>query len=121
MLTSVNEALAYAEGSCIRFVEELKNFIRFPSISTQPDHADNIKKCAVWLANHLQKIDLERVTVVPTQRHPIVYAEWRHRRNHPTVLIYGHYDVQPPEPLHKWSSPPFEPLIRGGNLYGRGV
>ncbi len=110
MLRLVISSLAYTKTSSIRFVEELKNFIRFPSISAQPNHAGNIKKCAVWLANHLQKIGLERVTVVPTQRHPIVYAEWRHLPNHPTVLIYGHYDVQPPEPLREWNSPPLDPV-----------
>lgn len=114
-------ALAYAQSKRACFVSELKAFIRFPSISAQPEHAEDLKRCAAWLADHLRRIGLAHVTVLPTRRHPIVYAEWCHAPERPTVLIYGHYDVQPVDPLHEWRSPPFEPILRGEDLYGRGA
>lgn len=119
--TPLSHVLTYAQTHRKRFVEELKDFIRFPSISTQPGRANDVKTCAVWLANHLHDIGLEHVKVIPTRRHPIIYAEWQHVPGRPTVLIYGHYDVQPPEPLHEWQSPPFEPTLHGNDLYGRGA
>jgi acetylornithine deacetylase/succinyl-diaminopimelate desuccinylase-like protein len=97
------------------------SFVRFASVSAQPEHADDIRKCAEWLASHLRQIGLERVKIVPTPRHPLVYAEWRRAPGRPTVLIYGHYDVQPADPLREWRSPPFEPSVRGGDIYGRGA
>jgi acetylornithine deacetylase/succinyl-diaminopimelate desuccinylase-like protein len=97
------------------------DFVRFPSVSAQPRHGDDLKRCAAWLENHLKKVGLQKVNIVPTQRHPIVYAEWLHARGLPTILIYGHYDVQPPDPLREWISPPFTPTVRGDNLYGRGA
>ena len=100
---------------------ELKEFIRFPSVSAQPEHADDLKQCAAWLADHLRQIGLKRIAVVPTERYPIVYAEWRGAPGRPTVLIYGHYDVQPPEPLDEWRIPPFKPTVIGDNLHGRGA
>jgi acetylornithine deacetylase/succinyl-diaminopimelate desuccinylase-like protein len=100
---------------------ELKEFIRFPSVSAQPEHADDLKQCAAWLADHLRQIGLKRIAVVPTERYPIVYAEWRGAPGRPTVLIYGHYDVQPPEPLDEWRTPPFQPTVIGANVHGRGA
>jgi acetylornithine deacetylase/succinyl-diaminopimelate desuccinylase-like protein len=116
----VSAALTYAKEHRPQFLAELKDFIRFPAVSAQPKHADDMKKCATWLARHLEKIGLERVKVVPTRQHPVVYAEWRHAPSRPTVLIYGHYDVQPPDPLNEWRSPPFDPVVRGKDVYGRG-
>jgi acetylornithine deacetylase/succinyl-diaminopimelate desuccinylase-like protein len=113
--------LAYAHSHRKRSLAEIMNFIRFPTVSAQPKHSDDLKQCAAWLASHLQQIGMEHVKVVPTPRHPLVYAEWRHAPGRPTVLIYGHYDVQPVDPLHEWHSPPFEPLVRGNDLYGRGA
>lgn len=113
-------ALTHAQLHRARFVAELKDFIRFPSVSAQPEHAGDLKKCAEWLANHLRHIGLEGVRIIPL-RHPLVYAEWLHATGRPTVLIYGHYDVQPPDPLHEWQSPPFEPAVRGDNVFGRGA
>jgi acetylornithine deacetylase/succinyl-diaminopimelate desuccinylase-like protein len=114
-------ALAYARRHRPRFVAELKEFVRFPSVSNQPQHARDVRRCASWLASHLRRIGLEHVRIVPTSRHPIVYAAWQHARGRPTILIYGHYDVQPPEPLSEWRTPPFEPVVRDNNLYGRGA
>lgn len=120
-VTLLARPLAYSHANRSRYIEELRHFVRFPSISAQREHADDLKKCAVWLANHLKQVGLEHVEVVPTPRHPLVYAEWLRAPGRPTVLIYGHYDVQPPDPLDEWHSPPFEPVVRGNDLYGRGA
>jgi acetylornithine deacetylase/succinyl-diaminopimelate desuccinylase-like protein len=114
-------SLAYARGNAPRVMEELKSFVRIPSVSSQPKHAPDVKRCAEWLANHLRQIGLENVRVIKTPRHPIVYADWLHAPGRPTVLVYGHYDVQPVEPLNEWRTPPFEPIVRGENLYARGA
>lgn len=121
MSESIASASEYCLGNRARFLAELKSFIRFASVSAQPDHAEDLKRCAAWLADHLRRIGLEQVTVIPTRRHPVVYAEWCHAPGRPTVLIYGHYDVQPVDPLNEWRSPPFEPILRGNDLYGRGA
>ncbi|MEW5755938.1 MAG: dipeptidase [Pseudomonadota bacterium] len=113
--------LAYCQAHRARFLSELKAFLRFPSVSAQREHAEDLKRCAAWLADHLRRIGMERVSVVPTAGHPIVYAEWCHALRQPTILIYGHYDVQPADPLGEWRSPPFEPILRAHNLYGRGA
>jgi acetylornithine deacetylase/succinyl-diaminopimelate desuccinylase-like protein len=115
------DARAYARAHRPRFVAELKEFIRFPSVSAQPAHTDDVKRCAAWLAGQLRRAGLNQVRVVATGGHPIVYAEWSGERARPTILIYGHYDVQPADPLREWHSPPFSPVIRGENLYGRGA
>jgi acetylornithine deacetylase/succinyl-diaminopimelate desuccinylase-like protein len=114
-------ALLYAKSHRSRFLADLMEFVRFPSVSAQPKRAGDVRRCSAWLGNHLKKVGLEKVKVVPTQRHPVVYAEWLHARGLPILLIYGHYDVQPPDPLSEWASPPFEPTLRGNNLYGRGA
>ena len=114
-------SLTHARTHRARFVGELKEFVRFPSVSAQPRHARAVQQCAAWLAAHLRSVGLERVAIIPTPRHPLVYAEWRHRPGRPTVLIYGHYDVQPPDPLAEWRSPPFAATVRGADLYGRGA
>jgi len=111
----------YTRSNQARFLRELIAFVRIPSVSAQPQHAGDVRKCAVWLAEHLRRIGMQGVAVEPTPRHPIVYAEWRRAPGRPTVLIYGHYDVQPADPLAEWRTPPFEPVVRGENLYGRGA
>lgn len=105
----------------IRYLEELKRFLRFPSVSAQSKHAGDVRRCAQWLAGHLKGIGMNGVRLIATPRHPIVYAEWTGAPGLPTVLIYGHYDVQPPDPLKEWTTPPFEPTVRGRYLYGRGA
>lgn len=104
-----------------RLLDELKDFLRIPSISTLPEHAGDVAKAAAWVADKLRSVGLENVEIIPTQRHPLVYADWLHAPGMPTVLCYGHYDVQPPDPLELWLTPPFEPTERDGNLYGRGT
>ena len=111
----------YAHAHRSRFVAELSDFVRFPSISAQPQHAADVRNCAAWLATHLRNLGLERVQVIPTPGHPVVYAEWLHARGRPTVLVYGHYDVQPADPAEEWRAPPFEPVVRGTDLHGRGA
>lgn len=104
-----------------RFLEDLKGWLRIPSISTLPEHTTDIRHAAEYAADQLQHIGFEHVAVLATQHHPLVYAEWLKAPNKPTILIYGHYDVQPVDPIDLWVSPPFEPTIRGDNLYCRGA
>lgn len=104
-----------------RFLEDLKGWLRIPSISTLPEHASDIRHAAEYAAQQLRDIGLERVEVIQTQGHPLVYGEWLHAAGKPTVLIYGHYDVQPVDPVELWESPPFEPTIRNGSIYCRGA
>src|SRR5271169_4858976 len=104
-----------------RLLEELKDFLRIPSISTLPEHKPDIARAARFVAESLRSAGLENVEIIPTAGHPLVYADWLHAPGKPTVLCYGHYDVQPPDPLDEWISPPFEPTVRNGNLYARGA
>jgi acetylornithine deacetylase/succinyl-diaminopimelate desuccinylase-like protein len=115
-----SRALQYARTRRARHVSELKEFLRFPSVSSQPEHAPNIRKCASWLARHLQTIGLDHVSVIPTRGNPLVYASSQGAKNRPTLLIYGHYDVLPGQPLEQWKTPPFTPTVKGDNIYGRG-
>ena len=104
-----------------QYLDELFALTRFPSVSTEPKYAGDVLDCARFVAEHLETIGLNEVEVMPTKRHPVVYAEWLEAKDAPTVLIYGHYDVQPAEPLELWDSPPFEPEIRDGEMYARGI
>lgn len=113
--------LAYARANSKRFLSELTDFVRIPTVSAQPRHKEDVKRGALWLAKHLRRAGLKNVKVIPTRRHPLVYADSRGRPDGPTVLFYGHYDVQPVDPVDEWSSPPFEPRVRGNDLYGRGA
>ncbi len=114
-------SLGYVRANCSRFLTELCDFLALPSLSGQPNHAGDVRSCASWLVNHLRGIGLKRVQAIAVGHHPLVYAEWRCLPDKPTVLIYGHYDVQPADPLHAWCTPPFQPTVRNGNLYGRGA
>ncbi len=113
-------ATAFVEKNKDRLLEELKDFLRIPSISTLPEHAGDIRRAAGFVADSLRAAGLENIEIIPTAKHPLVYADWLHAPGKPTVLCYGHYDVQPPDPLELWTSPPFEPTLRDGNLYARG-
>ena len=104
-----------------RLLAELKEFLRIPSISTLPQHRADVEQAASFVAKGLATAGLENVEVIPTGGHPLVYADWLHAPGKPVVLCYGHYDVQPADPLELWTSPPFEPAERGGNLYARGT
>ena len=101
------------------YLEEYYSFLRFPSVSTDDKHKEELVECANWLVNKLNRIGLQ-TQLVPTKRHPIVWARNEHRPGRPTVMIYGHYDVQPPDPLELWDSPPFEPVLKNGYVFARG-
>ena len=100
-------------------LDDLFTFIRFPSVSTEPRHKDDVAACASWLAGKLTSIGLT-AHIHPTPGHPIVTASNTHKPGRKTVMIYGHYDVQPVDPVNEWTSPPFEPVIRDGIIYARG-
>ncbi len=104
-----------------RFLEDLKGWLRIPSISTLPEHSADVRRAAEYAAQQLQHIGFEQVELISTAGHPLVYGEWLHAPTKPTLLIYGHYDVQPVDPVDLWDSPPFEPTIRDGNIYCRGA
>jgi acetylornithine deacetylase/succinyl-diaminopimelate desuccinylase-like protein len=116
-----SSAVAYAQRNHPRFLDELKALLRIPSVSTLPEHAGDCHFAAEVLAADLAKIGMENVRLIETKGHPLVYADWLHAAGKPIVLVYGHYDVQPPDPLDEWLSPPFEPKERNGNLYARGA
>jgi acetylornithine deacetylase/succinyl-diaminopimelate desuccinylase-like protein len=110
----------FVEQNQDRFLNELKDLLRIPSISTLPEHKDDVHRAAEYVAEKLRAVEMEDVEIIPTEGHPLVYADWLHADGKPTVLCYGHYDVQPADPLDLWESPPFEPSVRNGNLYARG-
>lgn len=115
-------ALAYARAHHDHYLHQLQALLRIPSISTQPAHRADIDRAADWLADHLRAAGLEHVAVLPTAGHPVVYADWLHAgADAPTLLCYGHYDVQPVDPLDAWHTPPFEPTVRGDHLVARGA
>jgi acetylornithine deacetylase/succinyl-diaminopimelate desuccinylase-like protein len=103
-----------------QFLDDLKGWLRIPSISTLPEHAGDIRRAAEYAADQLRSIGFEQVGLISTKGHPLVYGEWLKAPGKPTLLVYGHYDVQPVDPIDLWESPPFEPEVRGDNLYARG-
>ncbi|MCL6515260.1 MAG: dipeptidase [Alicyclobacillus sp.] len=111
----------YLEQHQGRFVEELLELLRIPSVSTDSVHAGDVRRAAVWVADRLRQAGIEHVEVLETGGHPVVYGDWLHAEGAPTVLIYGHYDVQPADPLDLWETPPFEPAIRAERVYARGA
>lgn len=113
--------LDYAKGQSRVIVDELIAFARIASVSTDPAYAGHVAEAAKWVAERLKRAGLDGVTIHGTAGHPIVTAHWLKAKGAPTVLVYGHYDVQPPDPLGDWKSPPFEPQLREGRIYGRGV
>ncbi|MCG3206644.1 MAG: Succinyl-diaminopimelate desuccinylase [Anaerolineae bacterium] len=118
----VTDTLTYARNHRGDFLGELIELLRIPSISTLPEHKADVQAAAGWLADKLAAVGLENIKILPTPGHPVVYADWLHAGSDaPTVIIYGHYDVQPPDPLDEWLTPPFEPTIKGDKIYGRGT
>jgi acetylornithine deacetylase/succinyl-diaminopimelate desuccinylase-like protein len=117
----LDQAIAYARQGQDRFLTQLKQLVTIPSISTDPEHVADMQRAAEWMKSELEAIGMQNAQILPTAGHPVVYAEWLGAgATMPTVMIYGHYDVQPPDPLELWVSPPFEPQVRGDNLFGRG-
>ncbi len=117
----VDTAVAFAKGNRENALEQLKDFLRIPSISTLPQHAGDVRAAAEFLSAELRSIGMDNIRLIETGGHPLVYADHLHATGKPTLLLYGHYDVQPPDPLEEWISPPFEPVERNGNLYARGA
>jgi acetylornithine deacetylase/succinyl-diaminopimelate desuccinylase-like protein len=116
-----SSAVSYARQNHPRFLNELKDLLRIPSVSTLPEHKGDCRRAAEVLAAELTRIGMENARLIEGDGHPLVYAEWLHAAGKPTSLFYGHYDVQPTDPLDEWLSPPFEPAERNGNLYARGA
>ncbi len=116
-----SNAVAYARQNQTRFVNELKDLLRIPSISTLTEHKADVHRAAEFVAADMKRIGLENIEIIPTGGHPLLYADWLHAPGKPTVLCYAHYDVQPPDPLDEWISPPFEPTERNNNIYARGA
>jgi len=111
----------FIDGHRDQNLTELCEFLRIPSVSTKSEHKPDIERSARWVADHLRAAGFKSVEIIPTKFHPLVYAESLEAPGKPTVLFYGHYDVQPAEPLELWTSPAFEPAVRDGKLYGRGT
>ena len=114
-------AVSYATQNQQKFLGELKDLLRIPSVSTAPEHKDDVRRAAEYVASGLRNAGMENVEVIPTKGHPLIYADWLHAAGKPTVLCYAHYDVQPPDPLNEWITPPFEPTERNQNIYARGA
>ena len=117
----MDKVVHYIQNNYDRYLEELREFCAIPSVSARSEHKGDVTRCAQWVADKMKAIGLENVEICPTAGHPIVYADWLHASGKPTLLFYGHYDVQPAEPLHLWQSPPWELTLRNGDLYARGV
>jgi acetylornithine deacetylase/succinyl-diaminopimelate desuccinylase-like protein len=115
------ELLNYIESKRDEHLKELTEFLRIQSVSAKSEHKPDIERAAQWVAEKLRQAGLENVEIAPTKMHPLVYGESLHAPGKPTILFYGHYDVQPAEPLDLWTTPAFEPAVRNGNLFGRGT
>jgi len=122
MTTDTDQALAaFLDARLTERLDSYRAFLRIPSISALPEHAPDCRRAAEWIAADLQGLGMEHVEVAETGGHPIVYADWLHAHDAPTVLVYCHYDVQPVDPLELWTSPPFEPVVVGDRILGRGA
>ena len=104
-----------------RYVDQLKEYLAIPSISALPQHAADVRRCAEWTAEEMRRIGLQNVRLIETPGHPVVYGDWLGAEGAPTILFYGHYDVQPVDPVELWESPPFEATVRDGEIYARGA
>src|ERR1700751_4392915 len=111
----------FIESRQEQHLNELKEFLRIPSVSAKSEHKPDIERASKWVADNLRAAGFKSIEIIPTALHPLVYAESLEAPGKPTILFYGHYDVQPAEPLELWTSPAFEPTVRDGNIYGRGT
>src|SRR5436190_17731221 len=119
-VTNTDAAMTYFQEHQADFLEGLKTFLRIPSISTLSEHKPDIRRAAEFAVNELRAAGMTKAELIEGEGNPLVYAEWLGAPGKPTILFYGHYDVQPPDPLDEWKSPPFEPEVRGDNIYARG-
>ena len=116
-----NNVVTYLREQQSRYVQELTEVLRIPSVSTDPNKKGDIARTAEWMRARLARAGCTKVEIHATEKHPVVYGEWLGAPGKPTLLVYGHYDVQPPDPLEKWATPPFEPTIRDGKIFARGA
>ncbi|MBL1212047.1 MAG: dipeptidase [Ignavibacteriae bacterium] len=117
----MDQVVNYIKSNNNNYIEELKEYLRIPSVSTLSEHKPDMQKCAKFVAGKLRDAGLSKVKIIKTEKHPLVYGEWMGAPGKPTVLIYGHYDVQPVDPIELWTNPPFEPTIVGEEIYARGA
>ena len=116
----MNPIIDFINANRDRYLAELETYLAIPSISALPEHAGDVRRCAEWTRDELTRIGLQNVRLEETPGHPIVYGEWLGAPGAPTMLFYGHYDVQPVDPVDLWESPPFEATVRDGEIYARG-
>ncbi len=121
MMTTNTARNDYLDQNQNKFITQLSEWLKIPSISTLSEHKQDVQKAADWVTDMLLTIGFPKAKTIATERHPLVYAEWLAHKNQPTLLIYGHYDVQPVDPIDEWKTPPFKPTIRDGNIYCRGA
>jgi acetylornithine deacetylase/succinyl-diaminopimelate desuccinylase-like protein len=117
----MNSVIDFINTNRDKYVDELKAYLAIPSISALPEHAGDVKRCAEWTADEMRRIGMNNVRLVDTPGFPVVYGDWLGAEGAPTILFYGHYDVQPVDPLNLWDSPPFEATVRDGEIYARGA
>ncbi|MBI2188013.1 MAG: M20/M25/M40 family metallo-hydrolase, partial [Acidobacteria bacterium] len=117
----MNEVIDFINVNRDRYVDELKQYLAIPSISALPQHAGDVRRAAEWTADALRAAGIQEVRLAETPGNPVVYGEWLGAPGRPTILFYGHYDVQPVDPLELWTSPPFEASVRDGEIYARGA
>lgn len=121
MGVSVEKVINYIKANSENYINELKDYLRIPSISTSSKHKQDMIKCAKFVSGQLKSAGMKKIQIIPTEGHPLVYGELIHDKSLPTVLVYGHYDVQPVDPLNLWKSPPFDPQIKSGKIWARGA
>lgn len=117
----MNNVIDFVNTHRDRYIDELKGFLAIPSISSLPEHKADMRRCAEWVVSEMQRIGLQNVRIIDTPGHPVVYGDWLGAPGAPTILLYGHYDVQPVDPLELWETPPFEATVREGELFARGA
>ena len=119
-MSTLNSVIDFINTNRDHYVEQLKEYLAIPSISALPQHAGDVRRCAEWTAAEMGRIGMHHVRLIETPGHPVVYGEWLGAEGAPTILFYGHYDVQPVDPVELWDSPPFEATVRDGEIYARG-
>ena len=120
-MQSIDKIVDYINVQRDRYVDELRQFLAIPSVSALPQHQGDVRRAAEWSADHMRGIGLQNVRLIETPGNPIVYGEWLEAPGAPTILFYGHYDVQPVDPVELWDTPPFEATVREGEIYARGA
>ncbi len=121
-MSNLEDALTFAHEHKEDFLDDFLSFLRIPSISTLPEHKRDIEAAAQWIASQLEKLSFDDVTILPTAKHPVVFGSWMKAGSKaPTLLVYGHYDVQPVDPIDLWETDPFDPQVRGENVFSRGA